>query len=144
MPFNNSYVIDGELQLKDAGLIAASAAAEVSSVAQILDMGLAFYQGAVILDISAIEFDTANEVYGIFIQGSNSATFASGVVNLGGINLGDAANGANDDTATGRRVLLFNNEINGTLYRYLRLYTVVGGTIVTGINYTAWLSKFFN
>jgi len=38
----------------------------------------------------------------------------------------------------GRYTLPFSNEDNGTFYRYVRVYTVVGGTIASGINYTAW------
>lgn len=132
----NTYTTDVETELKAAGLIAASAAE-----ATILDMGAAYFEGAVLLDITAIEFGSADEKYEIFVQGSNSATFASGVVNLAGIKIGDAANGANDDTTTGRRVLLLNNNVAGTKYRYIRLYTVVSGTIATGINYSALLTK---
>jgi hypothetical protein len=43
------------------------------------------------------------------------------------------------DTVAGRRELAFCNEVNGTVYRYIRLYTFVAGTIATGINYSARL-----
>ena len=42
-----------------------------------------------------------------------------------------------DTTATSRRELAFCNEVNGHVYRYIRVYTFVGGTIATGVNYTA-------
>ena len=47
-----------------------------------------------------------------------------------------------DTTATtGRYILPVRNEINGTWYRYARLYTDVTGTIATGINYTAYVAQ---
>ena len=46
----------------------------------------------------------------------------------------------NADNATGRYIVPFTNEFNGTNFRYLRLYTIVTGTIATGINYKAYAS----
>ena len=45
------------------------------------------------------------------------------------------------DAVTGRYILPFDNEYAGAVYRYMRLYTVVAGTIATGINYTAYVVK---
>lgn len=127
------------LRMKDAGLVAASAAAQVSSADKILDMGAQRFDGRVIVDITACEVASGNEQYGIIVQGSTSATFADGVWNLGGINLGDSSVSYEtvDTAATRHQEIAFCNEVNGTVYRYLRVYTFVAGTIATGINYTA-------
>jgi hypothetical protein len=130
---------DYNLRLKDAGLVAASAAAQVGGVDKILDMGAARFDGRVIIDTSAVEVDTGNEKYEIIVQGSTSATFASGVWNLGAIILGDSSVSLETvDTAAARhQEIAFCNEVNGNVYRYIRVYTIVAGTIATGINYTA-------
>jgi hypothetical protein len=137
------YTFDYELRLKDAGLIAASAAAQVGGAAKILDLGLARVDAVVLVDTTAVEVATGDERYLIMAQFSNSASFASGVVNGPALNLGDSSVtlASADSGAAERHELKVTNEINGTLYRYMRLYTVVQGTIATGINYTANLMK---
>lgn len=137
------FTPDVNLRLKDAGLVAADAAAQVSSADKILDLGLSRFDGRVIIDVSAIEVATGDEIYRIKTQFSNSATFASGVIGGTQIHLGDSSTlvGESADSTTGRYELPFTNEINGTLYRYMRLYTDVTGTIATGINYTAFVVK---
>jgi len=126
------------LRMKDAGLVAASAAAQVSSADKILDMGAQRFDGRVIIDVTACEVDTGNEKYTILVQGSTDSAFGTGVWNLGAIVLGDSSVSLEtvDTAATRHQEIAFCNEVNGTVYRYLRLYTVVAGTIATGINYT--------
>lgn len=134
------FTFDYAMRMKDAGLVAASAAAQVSSADKIIDLGGAHRIDArVIIDVSACEVATGNEKYNIKVQGSSSATFASGVVNLGEITLGDSSVSLEsaDTAAATRREIHFCNEVNGTSYRYLRIYTEVAGTVATGINYTA-------
>lgn len=130
---------DYAVRLKDAGLVAASAAAQVSSADKILDIGTGRVDGRIEIDIAACETDTGNEKYQIMAQGSSSASFATDVWNLGALVLGDSSVSLEtvDTAATGRRELAFCNEVNGTTYRYLRVYTFIAGTIGTGINYTA-------
>lgn len=152
---------DTLLVLKDAYLVAASAAAQVASANKILDLSnpnggqapldptAGMQAGALtpmvaVVDVSAIETDTNNESYTIIIQASSSPTFASDVINLGQIQL--AAAGANLGGATvagavGRYLIPLVNWQNGTTRRYLRAYTVVAGTIATGINHTVRLGE---
>lgn len=133
---------DYALRLKDTGLIAATAALQVGGADKILDMGAQRFDGRAIIDISAVETDTGNELYRIKVQGSTSATFATGVWNLGELSLGDSSVSLETvDTITGRREIAFTNEVNGTVYRYIRGYIVVAGTIATGINFTMNLVK---
>lgn len=141
---NHSYVYDSLGQLKDAGLIAASAAATVSSVAKILDLGASSYiEGVVVIDVTAIEVATGNERYEIEWQLSSVSDFSTAalVFNAATLNLGDSSvNGSGADSGIGRYTLFVSNEFAGTVYRYARLYTRVAGTIATGINYSAFLS----
>jgi len=139
----HGYTFDSDLQLKDAGVIAASAAAQVSSADKIVDLGAGRVDAVAVIDLSEVEVATGNESYHIEVQFSNSNTFAS--TNIVGpvIKLGDSTVnfGSADTPATGRIELPFTNEILGTIYRYVRLYTRIAGTIATGIGYTAFIGK---
>ena len=134
---------DDLLELKDAGLVAASAAATVSSSAKIIDLGAGDYEGDIVIDVSACEVASGNELYIVGAQVSSSATFASDIYEVTSIKLGDAAVLPGDvDMGVGRYILPFQNRIaNGVAKRYMRIYTTVSGTIATGINYTAYMAK---
>lgn len=134
------YNFDAEMEFKDAGLVASSAAAQVDSADKIVDVGAGRFEGVMVIDVSAIEIASDNEEYDILVQGSSSATFASDVQNLAQMNLGatEVRQGGAIDSLVGRYELPFVNEQADVRYRYLRVYTVVAGSIATGINYTAF------
>lgn len=141
-PKSNTQIYDTLLQFKDAGLVAASAAATVSAAAKVLDLGLGRVDGNVVIDVTAIEVATGDEVYDIFVQYSNSSTFASGIVSGSALSIGAAVTNIRSAVSTtGRYELPFTNVVNNTQYRYARLFTRVAGTIATGINYTAFATK---
>lgn len=134
------FTYDNQTLLKDAGAIAADAAALVAAVAKIHDAGAARFDGRVIVDVSAIDVSSGDESYFIRSQFSNSSTFASGVIGGPMLQLGDSTVliGESADSVVGRYELPVCNEINGVTYRYMRIYTDVGGT-TPSINYTAAL-----
>jgi hypothetical protein len=135
-------MIDNELILKDAGLVAADAAAQVGGSDQIVDLGAGLVEGHLVVDVTAIEIASNDEAYKISLQGSNSATFASGIEDLAILELGALeAIGGDVDSTVGRYRVPFRTEKNGTVYRYVRAYTDVTGSIATGINYSARLEK---
>ncbi len=138
-------IFDAELELKDAGLLAASAACQVDSAAAYLDLGAGVCKGKVVIDVSALEIATNDETYTIFVQGSNTTAFtAAGIAELCSLNLGCSQLKVSDcdkDDAIGRYKMFFDNEQNGTYYRYVRLYVFIAGTIATGINFTAFMTK---
>jgi hypothetical protein len=121
--------------LKAAGLVAASAAGSV-----ILDLGDGLMEADMVIDITAMEVATGDEIYTISLEGSSVAAMSSGSVELAKITVGNNPAPADADTSTGRHILPIRNELNGTLYRYVRVYTTVAGTIATGINYSAFLT----
>jgi len=130
---------DHEMLMKDAGLVAASAAATVATVARVQDVGNARVDARIIVDITAAEAATGDELYTVEVQVSNSATFANTVFIAAAIRLGAAATTFESAvTAVGRREIAFTNEINGVVYRYVRIFTRVVGTIATGVNYRAF------
>lgn len=141
-------VVDTLLELKDAGLVAASAAAQVDGSDKILDVGSgAILDGDFVVDVSAIEIASNDEHYTIALQGSDNSDFSSVFMALAIIDLGANEVLAGDqDSIVGRYAVPFTNvqlRADGTRlpFRYLRVYTTVAGTIATGINYTARISK---
>ena len=140
---SKEIMYDESLILKDAGLVAADAAATVGGVAKVIDLGsaTALVEGKLIIDVSAIEIASNDEVYKISLQGSDQSGFSAGdEEDLAILILGAAeVIGGDQDSTTGRYVVPFRNERNGTTYRYLRIYTDVTGAIATGINFTAYL-----
>jgi hypothetical protein len=139
---------DANLELKDAGALTASAACQVDSSAKIIDLGEGLVDGDIIVDVSAVEVDSDDEKYVIGAQISSSATFASDIYQVAQLELGSAGTAAGDnlagdtDMGIGRYVIPFRNQIvGGATKRYLRLYATISGTIVTGINFTAYLTR---
>lgn len=129
---------DFTLSMKDAGLVAASAAATVSGAAKIANVGNGRVDGEMVIDVTAIEIASNDELYAVAIQGSTSASFASGIEELAVVNLGAAeVIGGDSDSTVGRYEIPFSNVKAGVTYPYLRVYTTVAGTVATGINYVA-------
>lgn len=144
-----TYTFDIDLLMKDAGLVAADAAWGVGGSAKVLDVGDGRYCGYAVIDVSALEIASGDERYDLLIQGSSKSDFASDIVILAALPVGDgstigaayAGSGVDVDDAAGRYVLPFTNERNNIYYRYIRGFTVVTGTIATGINFSAFVAK---
>lgn len=139
---NRAYTFDAALELKDAGAVTASAAAQVGGSAKILDVGNAQFEAMLIVDVTTMDVANADERYEIILQGSNSATFASGIENLAAIELGASAarRGGAQVSAVGQKQVGIVNESSDVNYRYLRLYTFAAGT-TPSINYRARLAS---
>lgn len=149
-----NQIYDSALLLKDAGAVTTTGQGTVASVATILDLGATtvgpsaptasqILDGNLILDVTNIKISAADETYEIFLQFSNSATFASGIFDLATAHLGSAVGipGTSDTgTTVGRYIVPFRNEWNGVAYRYCRIEHVIGGTSPT-INYSARLTR---
>jgi hypothetical protein len=132
----SQFTYDDELSLKDAGLVDATA-----TESTIVDLGSGLVDGFLVLDVSAVEVASGNEIYTIHLEGSTVDGMASGSVSLANIPMGNSPAPADADTSTGRFAIPFRNEQNGTIYRYVRIYTLVAGTIATGINFAAFMAK---
>lgn len=137
------FTFDLDLQLKDAGLIAADDIAQVGGSDKILDLGDARVDGRVIVDATAVEVASGDESYHLVLEFSNESDFASGIRQGPGIVLGDASAAAmvnaDEDNGVGRYELHFTNEINGEVFRFMRLAIDVAGTVATGVNFTAFV-----
>lgn len=144
MTQRRSYTLDAELIMKDAGLVAADAAATVSGSAKTLNVGEAAFKGVLVVDVTAIEIASNDELYRIIVQGSTTSNFAATEI-LAHLALGatEVRPGGAIDSATGRYELFFTNYQDDVTYPYIRVYTDVSGTIATGINYSAFIGRDF-
>jgi hypothetical protein len=65
-------MIDYTHTLKDAGLVASSAAGQVDSSDKIVDLGAGLVEGHLVVDVTAIEIADNDEYYDIQLQGRRS------------------------------------------------------------------------
>jgi len=132
----SQFTYDDALELKAAGLVAASVDGSI------VDIGEGLVDGFIVIDVTAVEIASGNEIYTISLEGSNVAAMSSGSVCLAKKVFGnlvvpmDAAL-----SAPGRYVIPFRNEEGGSTFRYVRLSTLVAGTIATGISFAAFMAK---
>lgn len=132
----SQFTYDTSLVAKTAGLLAASADGTI------IDLGDGLVDGFLVIDLTACEIASGNEIYTVSLEGSDVAAMDSGSVCLAKKVFGnlvvpmDAAL-----SASGRYVVPFRNEEGGETFRYVRLSTLIAGTIATGINFSAFLAK---
>jgi len=133
----SQFTYDDALSLQDSTAITST-----TTGATIIDLGAGLVEGYLVLDVSACEVASTDEIYLVCLEGSNVAAMTSGSVCLAQIEMGNATAPADADTSTGRFAVPFRNEQNGTIYRYVRLYTEVAGTIdTTGLTFSAFIAK---
>lgn len=130
------FTFDAATELKAAGGLTASADGTI------LDIGAGLVDGYIVIDLTSAEIATGNEIYTISLEGSNVAAMTSGSVCLAKKVFGNLVVPMDAALSTaGRYVIPFRNEEAGTAYRYVRLSTVVAGTIdSTGIVFSAFLA----
>ncbi len=148
-PNDRAYNFDANLVLSDgAAAYTATGYAQVGGANAILDLGgnqstspaqQARMDAVVVIDVSAIDITSGNETYKLIVVGSNDPGLATGNVELAAIQLGKGAsleilNGA--DSVTGQYEIFFSTNQAGTLYEFLGLYVVAGGT-TPSITFTA-------
>lgn len=134
---HSQFTYDDSLSLQDSTAITST-----TTGATIIDLGAGLVEGYLVLDVSACEVASTDEIYLVCLEGSNVAAMTSGSVCLAQIEMGNATAPADADTGTGRFAVPFRNEQNGTIYRYVRIYTEVAGTIdTTGLTFSAFIAK---
>ena len=133
---HSQFIYDSDLELQAAGLIDASADGGI------LDLGDGLVDGFLVIDLSACEIATGDEIYTVSVEGSNVAAMSSGSVCLAKKVFGNLVVPMDAALSTaGRYVVPFRNEEAGTVFRYVRLSNLVAGTIATGINFAAFIAK---
>jgi hypothetical protein len=129
---------DTLLLIDTTSAITADALATVGGSAAngILDIGATDVMLEMIADVTAFDTTTGDELVKLQLLGSNSSSFASGVVHLGALLLGGAAaaalgastGGLDTVRSTGKHSIAVRNRIGSTVYRYVRLNIDVSGT----------------
>jgi len=143
MAIRKDYLRDDSLSLKVSASVTASAAGTL-----IRDLQDAESTGVVLIDVTALEIASNNEIYNIVVQYSPDAAFGTAGNIQDGPQLSLSAKEvktttSDKDDTIGRYELLTTNVYAGTVYRYMRIYTVVAGTIdTTGITYAATYCPF--
>lgn len=149
---------DKLLQLfASANLATASYATYDAAGPVTIDTGGGYTTGKLVIDIT--DFDTnvgtvaSGQCVDFVLRGSNLASFDGGYVPLARFRLGtkfaaesikDAGTGGASlatSPSTGRYVIPWHNDFGGTIYRYLRLRVLFGGTFIEGITFSAFLTK---
>jgi len=131
--------------LKDAGLVSASGYAAVGGFTQTIDLGSAAsnFSGVAVIDVDAIEIASNDELYTLMIVGSNTADFSGAKQVLASLPLGatEVRPVGAVDSFIGRYEMPFVNSQAGQIYRYLRVYTLVAGSIASGIDFRAYVGR---
>jgi hypothetical protein len=135
-----AHTYDDDLSLKASAAVTSSAAGTL-----ILDLGTGETRGDVVIEVSAMDIASNDEIYDIVLQGSPDAAFgtAGNIQELTAISLSAKEvkrTGSDKDDTTGRYVVPFSNRHGETNYRYVRIYTVVGAAS-SSITYRAFLTK---
>jgi hypothetical protein len=129
-------------ELKDAGLVASNLAGTVDGQAKVVNLGSELVEGKLVIDVSALEIASNNELYRIKLQGSSCHDFAYNIEDLAILELGPKeVLGGDQDSQPGRYVVPFSNAKGLYAWPYVRLYTEVSGSIASGINFLAFLTR---
>jgi len=137
-------MFDYDYRLEDgSGAFTVSAAGAIGATAQILNLGAGKVHGEMVVDVSAIEIASNSEYYHLALQGSTESAFGGTYTALAELKLGakEVLDG-DQDSAVGRYRVPFCTEMpDGTVYPYVRIYAALGGSISTGITFSAHLEK---
>jgi hypothetical protein len=114
----------------------------VGGSARILDLGTGFVKASLVIDVSAIDVASGDELYTLIVEVSSSATFASDVNQAELIRFGDSTTtGQSVDSVVGRYSRTIYNSANGeTPKRYMRIRHVIAGTSPS-ITYSAFITN---
>lgn len=149
---SHNVALDGGLRLKSAGLVASDASGTgLSGGVAYVDLtgGANVYaKFAVVIDWTECEVASGDEVYDIQVFGCAATNFTTDFL-LTSRKFGDSSVTfqAVDTPPVGRAILFCDNSAHVSasdgnaieLMRYIRLTVDVGGTIATGMNFTAYI-----
>lgn len=134
--------LDAETLFIEDLTLAASDVVQKDAADRILTIGKGRADFAWVVDITAIEIASNDELYTFLLQGSNSSTFASGIVNLAMMQFGatEVLLGGAGDSVVGRYINGVSNDMLAD-YKYVRLNVIIAGAVATGITFSSWLTK---
>lgn len=157
---NRKSIIDEDLMLfASANLSTGSYCTYGAATPKTIDLGEGYTEGKLWVNVTAkgaTGFSTtaSGTMYAWVIRGSNRSSFDSGCVPLGQLRIGAPTTvqdsirfsglfGASSGSpTTGLYQIPFNNDYGGTVYRYLRVRFMIGGSAGTTPTWEAWISKY--
>jgi hypothetical protein len=137
-----TYNQDAALILADgAAAVTADGVSQVASANVALQLGPGRFEGVLIIDVSAIDIASTDEVYHLCLQGASSSAFSTKQT-VAQLSLGATAArpGGAIDSLIGRYEVPFYTEVDSVTYDWVRLYTDVGGT-TPSITFKAWIAE---
>jgi hypothetical protein len=136
------YNQDLELILADgAAALTADGVSLVAAAPAAKQVGPGRFEAVLIIDVSAIDVSSADEVYHFCLQGGPTSAFAT-KENLAQISLGhtSARPGAPVTSVIGRYEIPFTTEQHDAVYDWIRLYVDVAGT-TPSVTFKAWIAE---
>ncbi len=137
-----NYNLDVLLLLADGAVaVTADGVSQVAGAAVNIQLGPGRFEGVLIIDVSAMDVSSADEVYNLILEGASSNAFSATEV-LSQYTLGATAvrpHGA-ATSVIGRYEIPFITEQHDTVYDWVRLYADVGGT-TPSITFKAWIAE---
>lgn len=135
-------ILDDLLILKAKGTVATSMVGEDPvGTDKYYDTGGGHTKGDVVVQVYAVPAILASTKWTMRLQGGKNSSFST-INDLQILEIGDSTQiSGGSDLTTGRYIIPFSNELDGTVYRYLRHYITCGGTCGTGIQYECYLSN---
>ena len=134
-------IVDDLLILKAKGTVATSMVGENPvGTDYYIDVGPGRTRGDVVTNVYASSYVSGGTSLVFRLQGSLNAAFST-YQDLQILEIGDSTQiGGSLDLTTGRYVQPFTNDLDGTVYRYLRHYATIASS-GTGWQYDCYLSN---
>lgn len=135
------YNQDLELVLADgAAAMTADGITQVASANVSKKLGPGRFEGVLIVDVSAMDISSADEVYHLLLQGSNDSFATKETVAQYSLGASAARPGAPANSVIGRYEIPFTTEQHDTVYTDVRLYVDLAGT-TPSIQFKAWIAE---
>lgn len=136
-----SYNLDIELLLADgAAAVTADGISQVASANVSKLLGPGRFEGVLIVDVSAIDIVSNDEIYNIMLQGTNDNFTTREILAHLALGATEVRPGGAADSVIGRYELPFTTEQHDVTYSTVRLYVDLGGT-TPSITYKAWIAE---
>lgn len=137
-----TYNQDAELILADgAAAMTADGVTQVASANVSKQLGPGRFEGVLIIDVSAIDIVSNDEVYHICLQGASTSAFSTKEI-VAQMSLGatEVRPGGAIDSTPGRYEIPFQTEQDGIVYDWVRLHVDLNGT-TPSITFKAWIAE---
>lgn len=135
------YNQDLELILADgAAAMTADGITQVASANVSKKLGPGRFEAVLIVDVSAMDIVSNDEIYNIMLQGTNDAFTTKEILAHLALGATEVRPGAAVDSVIGRYEVPFITEQHDVNYDTVRLYVDLGGT-TPSITFKAWIAE---